>query len=136
MSSGKEIKYASDRKYSQTHEWVKVDGDNAVIGISDYAQDALGDIVFVELPVVGMKLNAGDTFGVVESVKAASDVFTPISGEVESVNDKLTEAPETVNRDALGNGWMIKLRPSNPSDVDNLMDAATYKSKIESGEIH
>jgi glycine cleavage system H protein len=107
-----------------------------VVGISDYAQDALGDIVFVELPVVGMKLNAGDTFGVVESVKAASDVFTPISGEVESVNDKLTEAPETVNRDALGNGWMIKLRPSNPSDVDNLMDAATYKSKIESGEIH
>ena len=136
MSSGKELNYPNDHKYSQTHEWVKIDGDSAVVGISDYAQDALGDIVFVELPVVGMKLNAGDTFGVVESVKAASDVFTPISGEVESVNDKLTEAPETVNRDALGNGWMIKLRPSNPSDVDNLMDAATYKSKIESGEIH
>ena len=134
--SDKKINYAADRKYSESHEWVKMEGDLAVIGISDYAQDQLGDVVFVELPDVGTTLEAGKTFGVVESVKAASDVFAPISGKVEAINDQLTSAPETVNKDPLGSGWFIKVRPSNPADVNKLLDAATYQKKIEAGEIH
>lgn len=136
MSSGKAITYPDDLKYAATHEWVKIDGDTATVGITDYAQDALGDIVFVELPVVGNELNAGDMFGVVESVKAASDVYMPIGGAISSTNDALTSAPETVNTDPFGAGWMIKIFPYNADDVAKLMDAATYKSKIESGEIH
>ena len=134
--SDKKINYAADRKYSESHEWVKMEGNLAVIGISDYAQDQLGDVVFVELPDVGTTLEAGKTFGVVESVKAASDVFAPISGKVEAINDQLTSAPETVNKDPLGSGWFIKVRPSNPADVNKLLDAATYQKKIEAGEIH
>lgn len=136
MSEKKDINYAADRKYAETHEWVKMEGDLAVVGISDYAQDALGDVVFVELPKVGATLKAGASFGVVESVKAASDIFTPISGTVTAVNEKLSNAPETLNKDALGEGWVAKLRPSNPSEIDKLMDAATYKKKIEAGELH
>lgn len=136
MSTGKEISYPSDRKYAATHEWAKMDGDLAVIGISDYAQDALGDIVFVELPVVGMMVSKGDSFGVVESVKAASDVFAPLSGEVESVNPKLTDSPDLVNHAALEDGWMVKLRPSKPAELNDLMDADSYRKKIESGELH
>ncbi len=136
MSSGKEITYPSDLKYAATHEWVKVEGDTAIVGITDYAQDALGDIVFVELPEVGMEKKAGDAYGVVESVKAASDVFMPIGGAISATNDALKDAPETVNGDAFGAGWMIKIFPFNAADLDKLMDAATYKSKIESGEIH
>lgn len=136
MSSGKQIAYPTDRKYSATHEWAKMEDDLAVVGISDYAQDALGDIVFVELPVVGMTVKKGDSFGVVESVKAASDVYAPLSGEVEGVNDKLTDSPDLVNQSALADGWMIKLRPSNLSEFDALLDAAAYSKKIETGEIH
>lgn len=136
MSSGKEITYPDDLKYASTHEWVKLDGDTAVIGITAYAQDALGDIVFVELPEVGMELKAGDAFGVVESVKAASDVFMPIGGSISETNDALKDAPETVNSDPFGAGWMLKVFPFQRADLDQLMDAATYKSKIESGEIH
>lgn len=136
MSSGKEISYPNDVKYAASHEWVKVDGDTAIVGISDYAQDALGDIVFVELPTVGMELKAGDAFGVVESVKAASDVYMPIGGAIAATNDALKDAPETVNSDAFGAGWLLKVFPYNAADLDKLMDAATYKSKIESGEIH
>ncbi len=135
MSTGKEIQYPNDRKYTSSHEWVKLEGTEATIGITDYAQDSLGDIVFVELPVVGMKLQQGQSFGVVESVKAASDVFTPIGGEVESINEKLTESPDLVNKDPFGEGWMAKLTPSNPAELDNLMGAATYRQKIESGEL-
>jgi glycine cleavage system H protein len=136
MSSGKEISYPNDVKYAATHEWVKIDGDAALVGITDYAQDALGDIVFVELPEPGMQKNAGDAFGVVESVKAASDVFMPIGGTIAATNDALKDQPEAVNEDAFGAGWMIKLMPYNAADLEKLMDAATYKSKIESGEIH
>lgn len=136
MSSGKEISYPDNLKYAATHEWVKIDGDTATVGITDYAQDALGDIVFVELPTVGNKFHAGDMYGVVESVKAASDVFMPVGGEISSTNDALTNAPETVNTDPFGAGWMIKIFPFNADDAAKLMDAATYKSKIESGEIH
>lgn len=134
--SDKKINYAPDRKYTVSHEWVKMEGDVAVIGISDYAQDQLGDVVFVELPAVGTMIEAGKAFGVVESVKAASDVNAPISGKVESINEQLASAPETVNKDALGSGWFIKVRPSNPADVNKLFDAATYQKKIEAGEIH
>ncbi len=136
MSEKKDISYAADRKYAETHEWVKMEGDLAVIGISDYAQDALGDVVFVELPKVGATFNARAAFGVVESVKAASDIYAPISGTVAAVNEKLSNAPETLNKDALGEGWIVKLRPSNPSEMDNLLDAATYQKKIEAGELH
>ncbi len=136
MSSGKEITYPNDLKYAATHEWVKLDGDTAIVGITDYAQDALGDIVFVELPTVGMEKNAGDMYGVVESVKAASDVYMPVGGAISATNDALKDAPETVNNDAFGAGWMIKIFPYNADDYAKLMDAATYKSKIESGEIH
>lgn len=136
MSSGNEISFPNDLKYAATHEWVKIDGDTAIVGITDYAQDALGDIVFVELPEPGMELKAGDSFGVVESVKAASDVYMPIGGAISSTNGALTDAPETVNTDAFGAGWMIKVFPFNAADLEKLMDAATYQSKIESGEIH
>jgi glycine cleavage system H protein len=134
--SDKPVNYAADRKYSESHEWAKVEGDLVVVGISDYAQDQLGDVVFVELPAVGASVEAGKAFGVVESVKAASDVYAPVTGKVEAVNDALKDAPEMVNKDALGAGWFIKIRPNNPGDVDKLLDAATYKSKIESGAIH
>ncbi len=134
--SDKQLNYAADRKYAQSHEWVKMEGDLAVVGVSDYAQDQLGDVVFVELPSVGTSVEAGKAFGVVESVKAASDLFSPVSGKVEAINDKLAEAPETVNKDPLNAGWMIKVRLSNPGQLDGLMDAATYQKKIEAGEIH
>ncbi len=134
--SDKKINYAADRKYAMTHEWVKPEGDLVVIGISDYAQDQLGDVVFVELPEVGKTLEAGKAIGVVESVKAASDIFTPIGGKVEATNTKLTESPELLNKDPLGEGWIIKLRPSNRSEMDRLLDAAAYQKKIEAGEIH
>ena len=134
--SDKKIVYASDRKYAESHEWVKLEGELAVIGISDYAQDQLGDVVFVELPSVGATLSAGKALGVVESVKAASDVFSPISGKVEVVNEALKNAPDTMNKDAQGAGWFVKVRPSNPAEMGNLLDAATYQKKIEAGEIH
>jgi glycine cleavage system H protein len=134
--SDKKINYAADRKYAQSHEWVKMDGDLAVIGVSDYAQDQLGDVVFVELPAVGTDVEGGKAFGVVESVKAASDLFSPVSGKVEATNDKLAESPELVNKDPLGDGWIIKVRLSNPGQLDSLLDAATYQKKIETGEIH
>lgn len=134
--SDKKINYAADRKYAQSHEWVKMEGDLAVIGISDYAQDQLGDVVFVELPSVGTAVEGGKAFGVVESVKAASDLFSPVSGKVEATNDKLAESPELVNKDPLGEGWIIKVRLSNPNQLESLLDAATYQKKIEAGEIH
>lgn len=133
--SDKNINYAPDRKYTESHEWVKLEGDLAVIGLSDYAQDQLGDVVFVELPAVGSKIEAGKAFGVVESVKAASDVFAPVSGTVEAINEGLSSAPETVNQDANGRGWFVKIRPSNPAEMDKLMDAATYQKRIQAGEI-
>lgn len=133
--SDKKINYAADRKYAESHEWVKMEGGLAVIGVSDYAQDQLGDVVFVELPAVGAALEAGKAFGVVESVKAASDVYAPISGKVEAINEQLTSAPETVNKDPLGSGWFIKVRPTNPADVNKLLDAATYQKKIEAGDL-
>ena len=118
-------------KYTKEHEWVRLDGDTAVFGITDYAQQELGDVVFVELPAPGASVTKGESFGVVESVKAASDLYAPISGEVLEANGALADAPELVNTASFGDGWMLKLRPANPADFDSLMDAAAYDSYTE-----
>ncbi len=128
-------KTSSDLLYAASHEWVTTEGDEVTIGITDYAQHALGDVVFVELPEVGRTLEQGDTFGVVESVKAASDVLSPLSGEVTAVNAALVDAPETVNADPYGDGWMIKLRPRDLADErESLMDAAAYEQHVADEE--
>lgn len=123
----------SELRYSKEHEWVKIDGNRAVIGITDFAQESLGDIVFVELPAVGDKVEVDDTFGVVESVKTASDLYSPVSGEVVEVNDEPVDSPETVNQDPYGKGWMIVLEMADPSQLDNLMSAEQYQAMVEEG---
>lgn len=133
--SDKPITYATDRKYAESHEWAKEEGGLVVVGVSDYAQNQLGDVVFVELPPVGKALAAGSAFGVVESVKAASDLLAPVSGTVQAVNENLSVDPALVNKDAFGAGWMIKVKPSNTAELAKLLDAATYQKKIEAGEI-
>lgn len=120
-----------DLRYSKEHEWLRIDGDTATLGITDYAQDALGDIVFVELPDVGSVFEAGEAIGVVESVKAASDVYTPVGGEVIEINEHLVDAPETANAEPYGVGWMVKIRMSNPDEIGELMDAAAYQTYLE-----
>ena len=121
----------ANRKYSQDHEWVEVNGENGMIGISDYAQEQLGDVVFVELPDVGKMLDRGDEAAVVESVKAAAEVYAPVGGEVIEVNDALNGDPSLVNTDAFGEGWFAKLRLTDPADLDELMDEAAYKTYYE-----
>jgi glycine cleavage system H protein len=116
----------TDLKYTKEDEWIRVDGDEATVGITDYAQDSLSDIVYLELPDVGDSFAMGDTFGVVESVKAAADLYMPLSGEVTAVNESLIDAPETVNSDPYGEAWMIRFKISEPSQLDDLMDAAAY----------
>ncbi len=134
--SDQQLNYLADRKYAESHEWAKPEGELVVVGVSDYAQSQLGDVVFVELPAVGKALEAGKAFGVVESVKAASDVYAPVSGTVAAINDALNADPALVNKDAFGAGWFIKIKPSNPADLEKLLDAATYEKKIAAGEIH
>ncbi len=117
----------SELRYAKSHEWLKLDSDGtATVGITDYAQNSLGDITYVQLPKVGATLNAGETFGVVESVKAASDVYAPVTGTVIAVNAELDGAPETINRDPYGAGWFLKLKLANPVELDGLLDAAGY----------
>ena len=116
----------SDLKYSKEHEWVRIEGDVAVVGISDYAQEQLGDVVFVELPDVGKQVAKDGDAAVVESVKAASEVYAPLSGEVVEVNDALGDEPETVNSAPTGDGWFFKIRMADPSELDGLMDEAAY----------
>jgi len=116
-----------DLKYTKEHEWVRVAGDEAVVGITDYAQGELGDIVFVETPEVGATIAAGDSFGVAESVKTVSDLYAPVSGEVTAINEALGDAPELVNNAPYGDGWIIKIRVSNPAELDALLDADGYK---------
>lgn len=118
----------TDRKYTEDHEWVEVDGENGVIGISDYAQEQLGDVVFVELPDVGKVLDQRDEAAVVESVKAAAEVYTPVSGEVIEVNEELNNDPSLVNTDAFGEGWFAKLKLSDPTELEDLMDEGAYKT--------
>ena len=121
----------ADRKYTEEHEWVEVDNETGVIGISDYAQEQLGDVVFVELPDVGKLLDRGDEVAVVESVKAAAEVYAPVGGEVIEVNGALNEDPSLVNSDAFGDGWFAKLRLTDPAELDELMDEAAYKTFCE-----
>lgn len=125
------VEYAKDRRYLPTHEWVKLEGDEAVAGISDYAQHELSDVVYVELPEVGDAFAQGETFGVVESVKAASDVYMPMSGEILAVNKELEDSPQLVNEDPFGRGWFIRFRPSNPEEYESLMDAEAYQKHCQ-----
>lgn len=117
-------------RYAESHEWVKVDGDIATIGISDYAQHALGNIVYVDMPEVGDEVTAGEDFGAVESVKAASDLICPVSGEVVEINEALEDTPEAINEDAYSN-WIIKVKMSDPGKVDALLDPAAYEKLCE-----
>ena len=122
-----------DLKYTQSHEWVRDEGDGMIaVGISDHAQELLGDLVFVELPEVGAALAAGDECAVVESVKAASDIYSPVSGEVTEVNEALVDAPETINDDPYVNGWIFKLKVADAAELENLLDAAAYAAHAES----
>jgi glycine cleavage system H protein len=121
--------YPDDLRYSKEHEWVRVEDDTATIGITSFAADELGDIVFVELPEVGAALTQFGTFGVVESVKAVSDLYSPVSGEVIEVNEALREAPELLNSNAFGEGWIARVRLSDSSEIDGLMDAEAYAAE-------
>ncbi|GAA6157709.1 glycine cleavage system protein GcvH [Pyruvatibacter sp.] len=120
----------ADTKYTKDHEWVRVEGDTATVGITDYAQEQLGDVVYVELPDVGKSVGVGDEAAVVESVKAASEVYAPISGEVVEVNEALADAPNGVNEDAAGAGWFVKLKLSDTSELEKLMSEDEYKTYL------
>ena len=120
--------------YSKDHEWVRVEGDTAVVGITDHAQEQLGDVVYVELPKEGENFPAHESFGSVESVKAVSEIFTPISGVVTEVNDSLNDEPEKVNKDPYGEGWMIKMKMNAPGEVDSLLTAAEYEDFTKAEE--
>ena len=122
--------YPENFRYTKEHEWVMVEGDFATIGITDHAQHELGDIVYVDLPKVGVTLEAGKTLGSVESVKAVSDVYAPVGGEVTDINASLAESPETLNSDPHGAAWLVKLKMANPSEVQSLMDAVAYQTYI------
>lgn len=122
----------AELKYTKSHEWVRVEADGSLtIGITDHAQDALGDLVYVEAPEEGQSLAAGDACAVVESVKAASDVYAPVAGEVIAGNDSLADAPETLNEDPYGEGWIFKLQPGNADDLDTLLDADAYAAVVK-----
>lgn len=120
------MNYPDNLRYTKEHEWIKVEGDVATIGITDFAQRELGDIVYVEIETTGKELNAGDVFGTVEAVKTVSDLYLPVTGTITEVNPALNGSPELVNTDPYGGGWMVKMKLANPSDVDALMDASAY----------
>lgn len=124
------MKLDPEARYSETHEWVRWHDEELVCGITDHAQESLSDIVYVELPEVGDRFDKGDVFGVVESVKAASDLYMPVGGEITAVNEELEDAPELVNKDPYGKGWMIRFIPSDPAELDELMDADAYEEFI------
>ena len=122
--------YPKDYRYTKEHEWVSVAGEVATIGITSHAQDQLGDVVFVELPQVSAKLHAGQTFGTVESVKAVSDIYSPISGDVVEINEELIDAPEKINEDPHGDGWLVKAKMANKAELDSLMSAEDYQQYV------
>jgi glycine cleavage system H protein len=126
--------YPNDFRYSKDHEWIKLDRDSAKIGITDYAQHSLGDVVFVELPKVGAKFAAGAAFGTVESVKAVSEVYSPVACEVLEINESLAKSPETINSDPHGAAWLIKVRVASPAEAKSLMNAAAYEAYISEKE--
>ena len=117
--------------YTKEHEWIKVEGDDITVGITDYAQNALTDVVWVELPELGVSVKSMDSFANVESVKSVSEIYAPVSGEVTEINEDLEDAPETINTDPYGEGWICKMRMDNPEELDVLLDAAAYKSLTE-----
>ena len=119
--------YPENFRYTKEHEWVRVEGDTGTVGITDHAQNELGDIVYVDLPKAGTRVEQGKSLGSVESVKAVSDIYSPVSGEVIEVNQALADAPEKLNQDPHGDGWLVKIRLSNPAEVDGLMSAADYQ---------
>lgn len=122
----------ADLKYASTHEWIRDEGDGTfTVGISEHAQELLGDMVFVELPDVGDKVERGDDIAVAESVKAASDIYAPLTGEVVAINDDLEDAPETVNNDSFGDGWLFRIKADDSSELDNLLDANAYEASID-----
>ncbi len=121
----------NDRRYTREHEWVKLDGDIATVGITDFAQSELGDVTYIEMPEVGRQINQGESFGVVESVKAVSDVYAPVSGEIVEVNGALEAQPETVNSSPYEDAWLIKLRVQNPGQLEQLLDAAAYQEHVQ-----
>ncbi len=123
-----------DRKYAKTHEWVKIEGEVATVGITDHAQDSLGDITFVDLPKIGTQVRGGSECAVIESVKAAGDLYAPVGGKVSEVNEALETAPEKINTDPYSEGWIIKIENFNKADLDNLFDAAGYEKFLETEE--
>src|SRR6056297_2045077 len=124
------MNYPEDLKYTEEHEWVLVEEGTATVGITDFAQNALGDVVFVELPEEGAKVETGKSFGVVESVKAVSDLYAPVSGTIVEVNDELPDTPEIVNSSPYEDGWMVKIKLEDPAELDDLLDAQAYKSFV------
>ncbi len=128
------MNFPEELKYTKEHEWVRVKGNTATVGITDWAQEQLGDIVFVELPEEGEQVEKGDTFGVVESTKSVNDLYLPVSGHVVEVNDPLLDTPETINDDCYGEGWMIRIEITDKVDLDDLMSAEEYEAFIKEGE--
>ena len=122
--------YPSELKYDREHEWVRVEGDEAVIGISHFAQDQLGEVVYVDLPSAGDSVNAGETFGEIESVKSVSELYSAVTGEVVAVNDALADTPETVNEDPYGEGWMIRVKMADPAQLDDMISAEEYEAFV------
>ncbi len=125
------MEFPAGRKYTKEHEWVKVEGDIAEIGITDYAQDSLGDIVFLELPETGAEIEKEESFGVVESVKAVSDLYTPVSGTIEETNEPLADTPELINEHPYEDGWMIRIKMSDTSELEELMDVSAYEDYVK-----
>ena len=124
------MEFPKDLKYTKEHEWIRVDGDTGVVGITEYAQGELGDVVFVELPASGTKLQQGKQFGTIEAVKTVSDLFAPVSGEVVAVNETLKDSPEMVNKEPYGNGWMVKVKIDNKSELDGLLGVEKYQEMV------
>ncbi len=131
MKEINELNIPENAKYTKDHEWARIEGDVAVIGINDYAQDQLGDVVFVELPETGDSFEKGEEFGTVESVKSVSEIYMPLSGEVIELNETLADSPELVNSDPYGDGWIIKVKPSDVSEMDQLMDKTAYLAMLK-----
>ena len=125
--------YPANLRYTREHEWVRVEGDVGILGITDYAQSELGDVVFVDLPAPGRALVAGEELGTIESVKAVSEIYAPVSGEVLEANESLKDHPDQVNRDAYGDGWLLKVRLSDAAEIGGLLDAAGYRRHVEQG---
>jgi glycine cleavage system H protein len=123
--------YPVDYRYTKDHEWIKIDGSLGTVGVTDYAQHELGDVVFVELPKIGARIKAGESFGSVESVKAVSDIFSPVSGEVTEVNTSLVDAPEKINSDPHGAAWLVRIKLDDPKEADSLMDAGAYQAYVD-----